>query len=103
MERIKLTKNQKRVLRMVAQGQDVCPAEFPSHTFNASVRFLQQQGLMDATFDEGGSVEDSKLTNEGRQYLAENPGLCNPINWWRITILSMVAYLVAMIVWMIIK
>lgn len=94
MERIKLTKNQKQVLRMVANGQGVCPAEFPSHTFNASVRLLQQQGLVKAAYGEGGGVVDSELTDEGRQYLAENPRLRNPIDWGKMGVYIAIASLI---------
>jgi len=32
-------------------------------------------------FVEGGGVEDVRLTNAGRDYLADNPKLRNPVNW----------------------
>lgn len=81
MEHIRLSKSEKKVLRMVANEQGVCPAEYPSHIFNAAVRSLHNAGLVQGSFEEGGGVADSRLTQYGRQYLAENPRLTNPIDW----------------------
>lgn len=103
MERIKLTKNQKQVLRMVANGSGLRPYDYPREAFNSAMAALQHKGLVRAVFDEGHDVADAALTHKGMAYMEENPGLCNPINWWRITILALVAYLAAMIVWMIIN
>ena len=84
MERIKLTKAQKCVYRMIASGQGACPAEYPSHTFNAAVRTLHKYELVQGSFAEGGNVVDSRLTPLGRQYLADNPRLTNPIDWGKV-------------------
>lgn len=84
MERIRLTKAEKCVFRMIASGQCVCPAEYPSHTFSAAVRSLQRYELVQGSFAEGGNVVDSRLTSLGRQYLAENPRLANPIDWGKV-------------------
>ncbi len=81
MEHIRLSRNEKQVLRLVAGGQGICPAEYPEHIFNASVRSLHNAGLVQGAFSEGGGVEDSRLTQYGRQYLAENPSLSNPTDW----------------------
>ena len=84
MERIRLTKNEKRVFRMIASGQSVCPAEYPAHNFTSAVRSLQKHELVQGMFAEGGGVVDSRLTPIGRQYLAENPRLANPIDWGKV-------------------
>ena len=87
MERVKLSKDEKTVLRMVAAGQGACPSEYPSHTFNASVRSLERNGLVKGAYDEGGSVADTRMTQYGRQYMAENPDLRNPVDWkWIVSI-----------------
>lgn len=98
-----LSRNEKEVLRLVAGGQGVCPAEYPSHTFNAAVRSLAGKGLVRGSYEEGGNVADTVMTQVGRQYLAENPNLRNPINWGMLAtliaavsaIVSIVALLVA--------
>lgn len=84
MDRIRLTKAEKNVYRMIANGQGVCPAEYPSHTFNSAVRSLHRHELVQGSFAEGGGVIDSRLTPLGRQYLAENPRLANPIDWGKV-------------------
>lgn len=81
MERIKLSKSDKEVLRMIASGQHQCPAEYPSHTFNTAVRMLKSKELITAHCREGGDVFDARITDYGRQYMAEYPSLRNPIDW----------------------
>ena len=87
MERIRLGKDEKKVLRMVAVDQGVCPSEYPSHAFNASVRSLEQKGLVKGAYEEGGNVVDARMTQYERQYIAENPNLRNPVNWGMIAAL----------------
>ena len=60
MERIRLGKDEKKVLRMVAVGRGVCPSEYPSHAFNASVRSLEQKGLVKGAYEEGGQCRRCK-------------------------------------------
>lgn len=103
MERVRLSKDGKRVLRMVAAGQCACPAVFPRHAFNAAVRSFDRIGLVRAMYAEGGEVVDAKPTPEARQYLAENPGLRNPVDWrWVVTsaigILGLAASVIALLV-----
>ena len=86
MERVKLTKSEKTVLRMVAGG--IRPKEFPTHIYTSSVMSLEHIGLVKAYWgEEGGLPVDTELTDHGAMYLAENPGLHNPIDWkWVVTI-----------------
>lgn len=103
MGRVRLSKDERRVLRMVAAGQCACPAAFPRHAFNAAVRSLERAGLVRAAYAEGGEVVEVKLTSEARQYLAENPGLRNPVDWrWVVTsaisLLSAAIGVIAMLV-----
>ena len=50
------------------------------------VRSLDNHGLVQGTYIEGGGVEDARLTNYGKEYLAGNPKLRNPIDWkWIVT------------------
>lgn len=94
MERVKLSKNEKAVFRMIASGQDFCPATFPLDVFNYCVRPLESFGFAKGYYIEGGGVEAVKLTPLGRQYLAEHPRLCNPIDWkWVVTTLIAVGVL----------
>lgn len=98
MERIKLSRSEKSVLRMVSVGQGVCPAEFPLHTFNSAVRSLDRKGLVRSAYEEGGNVVDTSITQQGRQYIAENPSLRNPINWGMLATLIAAVSAIASIV-----
>ena len=89
MERIKLTKREKRVLRTISQqGFDALSG------FDAiAIRSLEDNGLVKGAYLEGGGVDDAKLTNYGKEYIADNPRLRNPVDWkWIIpTVLAAVA------------
>lgn len=86
MERIRLTKQEKTVLRLLASGCNECPDAYPRHIFVSCIRSLEQKGLAKGAWQEGGEMEDARLTPFGREYLAENPSLRNPVDWrWVIT------------------
>lgn len=80
MEKIRLSKNEKKVLRLVASGSR-CPATFPAHIYCDCVRSLECKGLVKGAYVEGGAVEAAWLTLDGDCYLIENPKLRNPIEW----------------------
>ena len=85
MERIKLSKSEKEVLRIVAEFNGSKPSTYPEHTFNAAAYSLQQKGLVKAKFLTTGAVCSIYLTDLGKHYLCENPMLKNPIDWKIIT------------------
>ena len=99
MERIRLARNEKKVLRMVAAGHVICLTEYPSHTFSASVRSLEGKGFVRGAYEEGGNVVDVMITPVGRLYIAKNPSLRNLISWkWIVT--AAIAFAVLFIFWM---
>lgn len=81
VKRIYLHRAEKVVLRWVALGKELCPADYPRHTYNAAVRTLCDKGFVRAAFVEGGDVEAVSLSDFGKLYMAENPRLRNPIRW----------------------
>lgn len=86
MERIKLTRNEKRVLRLIADGHTTCPAYIPTDVYASAVYSLEQYGFVRVARVEGGSMEDVRLTERGRGRIAADPGLCTPTDWrWVIT------------------
>lgn len=86
MNQIKLTRSEKEVFRLIAQGEGHCPSEYPQHQFNASVQSLVCLGLVYAIYEEGHNVVEAILTSKGKVYLASNPKLINPIDWrWLIS------------------
>lgn len=95
MKRIKLTKEEKKTLRIVDKFNGKCPCGFPLHVYNLSVRSLERKGLVKAAYLEGGAVEDARTTDEGKHYLCDNPNLRNPINW---TVVGVIAGILSLIV-----
>ncbi len=85
MEKIHLTRQEKEVLRLIGSGC-IRPSTYPLHLFVSSVRTLELKGLVKGAWQEDGRLEDARLTAYGREYLALNPLLRNPIDWkWIIT------------------
>lgn len=87
MERVRLTKEEKAVLRML-QNTDTCPTTYPRSKFNGAVRSLQRKGLARGFNSEEVGLAYSVLTDEGKLYLATNPRLTNPINWNLVTVIA---------------
>ena len=97
MEGIKLSKDEKKVLLLVASGGD-CPDSFPAHVFAGCVRSLERKGLVKGAYIEGDGVEAARLTSYGRSFLAENPKLKNPLDCkWIITTAIWITALTAIV------
>ena len=85
MERIFLSKEEKTVLRMLANGCG-CPDTYPRHVFVSAVGSLEWKGLAQGAWTEGYDLDDARITRQGKVYLAQNPTLRNPVDWrWVIT------------------
>ena len=85
MERIKLTKEEKQVLRLV-EHYEQCPSTYPPKMFQACVYTLEQKGLVNAIWSTGHELAGAKLTYLGKAYMTVNPKLRNPIDLERITL-----------------
>lgn len=76
MEKIRLTRGEKRLLRFLGnpsnEGRDI-PKELRWPMWG-----LEQHGLAQFHRDERGGVVDARLTPYGKGYLATNPKLRNP-------------------------
>ena len=86
MERMYLTKSEKRTLR----GINECggkSAYVSAESYYLDVLSLHRKGLVDAVinYDE---VIDVKLTYVGKSYLAANPRLRNPTDWTMIAAIA---------------
>lgn len=75
MDRIWLSRSEKRLLRALSEG-----GEAPRGRAYALYP-LARKGLAEARYEEGGGVADGRITGKGREYLAANPSLRNPIPW----------------------
>lgn len=80
MERIYLTKNEKRVIRLVANKQER-PETYPEHIYIGSILSLERKGFITGAYSEGGKVIDVRMSPFGRAYLFDNPNLRNPLPW----------------------
>ena len=77
MERIKLTKREKRVLRLLCDDRFdlLTEMDYPA------LHELYDSGFARVAYIEGGVPEAAQLTTFGKNYPAENPKLRNPVDW----------------------
>ena len=94
MERIKLSKREKQVLRTLSRQNFDALSEFDT----AAIRSLASHGLVQGAFVEGGGVEDAKLTTMGKEYMRDNPRLRNPVNWGKVAAITAILSIVVTIV-----
>lgn len=99
MDKIKLSKNAKKVLLALHNGLEHCPYNMDSSVFADGADELEVYHLIQTMRQEGGGIVDARLTHKGRSYMAANPTLSNPTDWkWIIaTLLSSIAVLVSII------
>lgn len=86
MERTKLNKDDKKILRLLEKyGQDALDT-MPRSRVRRALRVLESHSLVKVAWLEGGDYEAVMLTRDGWDLLIENPRLHNPIDWkWIIT------------------
>lgn len=86
MERVKLSKQAKTVLKSLRGGVVACPESMIQSDFNSGARELQHHGFTVCHEEENGNVEVARLTDKGKLYLEDNPALHNPVDWkWVVT------------------
>lgn len=97
VQRISLSKDEKRLLRNRLAGVDYYPDGMSLEVVSHAALMLERYGLLQVLWAEGHTVVDCKLTNFGRAYMLANPHLHNPVDWrWIITTaISVAALLVA--------
>ena len=80
MERIYLTKDEKRVLRHVKEHGKKQPRNITPTVYSYCLITLQEKGLVvfQVNYDE---ILYAALTIKGKAYFEQNPSLCNPIDW----------------------
>lgn len=96
MEKIKLSSNEKKVLRSISM-KDRKPETMSKSGFYTAVRSLERHGLVHAMYEEGNGVVDARLTDEGVTYLSENPSLRNPVDWQIVAISTAIGVLISII------
>ena len=75
MDKIKLTKRAKEILRLVK-----CEDFNPKEGDNAHINLLEEEGLIDAEYTQDGFY-GADITSKGEAYLLVNPKLRNPSIW----------------------
>ncbi len=87
MERIKLTRQEKRILLGLHEHGGKIVMDYPPYEAARCVRSLQEKGLAKGAFVEGGTLEAAAITGDGESYVRHNPKLRNPIDWkWTLPI-----------------
>lgn len=97
MERIRLSRNEKKVLRLIADSHTCCPAYIPVDKYATAVWTLENFGLVRAAHEEGGGIVDVRLTERGRSRIAADSSLCTPTDWkWIVsTAIALIAAIIA--------
>lgn len=81
MERIRLSQTEKKCLLLLNRhGFESLDTIARSQVCRA-LRSLENKGMVNVAWIEGGDYEAVKLSLNGRSYLIENPKLRNPIDW----------------------
>ena len=80
MQRIKMTRNEKQILRLLAAEND-CPPTTPHHLFVAGCIGLENKGLARCSWASGCELASAELSYRGKAYIEAYPSLRNPIDW----------------------
>lgn len=81
MQRIKLTKSEKQVLRHLSAHGYKALRDFSQCEVDYALETLERKGLVRNGRVEGGDIECSKITQLGLSYIRLIPKLTNPIDW----------------------
>lgn len=89
MERIKLDRKEKAVLRALLRGDGRRAVGLDPQEWSDAVDALEEHGLAQGVWASGHELVAARVTNRGRDYLAEWPGLPDPTDsarsgwrWW---------------------
>ena len=88
MERVQLTKVEKRVLRWLQRNDGSKLKQIEKLAFAPAVRSLEQKGLVRGFWSEEVWLVDAVLTESGETYMFFNPRLRNPINWNKVAAIA---------------
>ena len=94
MERIRLTKREKRVLRLLSSNRFdmLSTLDYPA------LRVLHDAGFVHVALIEGGVPEAARLTDFGKEYIADNPRLRNPTDWGKVAAIASIVGIIVTIV-----
>lgn len=94
MERIRLSENEKSILRELRRGNDNVPVGMDNFSYFDAVVSLSEKGLLRSktNYDE---VLDVQLTPKGYAYMVSNPHLLNPVDWSKVAAVAAIITAVA--------
>lgn len=81
MERLKLSRNEKRLLRHIALDCGYLPDGMGDAEASACADVLESLGLVRCVWASGHRLHDAVLTRRGAHYLQANPHLRGPVDW----------------------
>lgn len=95
MERIKLTRGEKKILRELNRGSTSVPDRMSNYAFFDAVVSLKDKRLVMAITEYETNVHGLKLTARGYAYLRDNKLLLNPVNWTMIAAIGAIVAAIA--------
>lgn len=81
MERIKLSKTEKKVMCHLYKYDKESLDDFSRFSVENALHTLECKGFVKVAWIEGGGFDDVRITNVGMSYVRNNPRLSNPIDW----------------------
>lgn len=96
MEKIRLTREEKRVFMLVYNKQDR-PNELSEHDYSSCIRSLERKGLVHGRYDIKGIVVDTQMSDFGKDYMFFYPKLTNPISWTKIAAIGSIVSAIGII------
>lgn len=79
-DKILLSKEEKELYLLIKETEH-CPKNYPEHIFSACASKLQRKGLIYVSWKTGHEFVSGRLTDYGKEYIALNPTLSNPVDW----------------------
>lgn len=81
MQRIPLSRNEKRLLRNVAADVGYWPDGMSDEVLACCASVLEHAGLIRVAWETGHVPAGATLTNFGKAYMIANPHLRGPVDW----------------------
>lgn len=81
MEKIRLSKDERQILRMLAKGIRAVPSDMPYEKYIMALISLRGKGMVQYTPLTTGRPWNIAITEKGRAYLYEKPSLRNYVDW----------------------
>lgn len=95
MDRIRLSKEEKKILRELNRGSTSVPDGMNNYAFFDAVVSLSEKRLVKAITEYETNVHGLKLTSKGYAYLKDNKYLVNPVNWTMIAAIGAIIAAIA--------